>query len=108
MPDTVERTGKEILLGCRCLRHVRFSASLRRIECGLLARCRRLERIDLPESVEVVCNGAFAECVSCKDFTGGETARYGVKVFAGCESLHANAGVARKIEVLTSDAISTL
>ena len=93
-------------MGCRRLRQVHLSNSLRRIECGLLARCRCLEEISIPDSVEVVCNGAFAECAACRSVRGGEKAIYGVKVFDRCDRLMEDPDMSFKISRLTQGAVS--
>ena len=88
MPNTVLETGKEVLLGCRSLEKVRFSAGLKKIEVGLISRCRKLTEIVLPECVEIVCNGAFAECSNVTVFEyKNPDIIMGVKVFDGCTSL---------------------
>ena len=99
MPDTVVRTGKEILLGCRSLEHVHISHALAKIECGLLARCRKLQSVSLPPSVHVVCDGAFAECrtmtsfsYACPDIVMGK------KVFDGCDALLSNPAFVQRMK----------
>ena len=88
MPDSVTKTGKEILLGCRKLKTVHLSESLEKIEVGLLARCRELKKIEIPKSVKIICNGAFAECSSCNNFIlDDKNIRIGVRVFEGCNNL---------------------
>ena len=65
-----------------------MSKSLEKIEIGLLARCRELKKIEIPGSVKIICNGAFAECSSCNKFVlGDKNIRIGVRVFEGCNEL---------------------
>ena len=88
MPNSVTRTGKEILLGCRKLKQVRLSNNMRRIEAGLLARCKSLTSVKIPPNVETICNGAFAECRDLKNFElTNFDVNMGVKVFDGCTRL---------------------
>ena len=92
MPDSVTRTGKEILLGARKLHRVHLSQNLKRIETGLLARCKSLTTITIPQSVETICNGAFAECCGLKTFElKNFDVSMGVKVFDDCTHLLENA-----------------
>lgn len=61
------------------------------INLGLLARCRKLKSLTIPESVEEICSGAFAECSSLVDFTlENGSVIMGKKVFEGCEKLMAD------------------
>ena len=92
MPDSVVKTGKEILLGCRKLETVHLSESLERIEIGLLARCRELRKVEIPNNVKIICNGAFAECSACDSFIlNDKDIRIGVRVFEGCNKLLSDA-----------------
>lgn len=106
MPDSVCSTGKEILLGCRCLERVSFSSSLERIEVGLISRCRKLKEIHLPKNIKVVCNGAFAECCSVEHFQyDNPDIVMGVKVFDGCTALLNNSSFVEKMDRYLNNSI---
>jgi hypothetical protein len=99
MPNTVKATGKEILLGCRSLERITFSTKLRKIEVGLISRCRKLRKIYLPQNIEIVCNGAFAECSRVERFEYENLdIVMGVKVFDGCTSLLENSNFIKKMK----------
>ena len=106
MPDSVKDTGKEILLGCRQLKHVYLSRNLKKIEHGLLARCKNLTSLIIPESVGEICSGAFAECRGLEYFAlENDNVIMGKKVFEGCEKLLADPDFVSRMEKFGIDSL---
>ena len=77
---------------CRSLSRVTFAAGscLKRIEMWAFSRCRSLKEIEIPASVEVLCESCFVGRTSLSRVTfaaGSCLKRIEKEAFSGCESL---------------------
>lgn len=63
IPDSVYYLGAESIYGCESLTEVKFeSTRIRTIKENTFLNCGLLERIEVPDGVEVIEKGAFYEC----------------------------------------------
>lgn len=66
IPDGITVIGKDVFAGHAWLRRVQLPNSLKIIEDGAFNRCTRLEEVDFPDSVERIGINAFRYCRSLK------------------------------------------
>ena len=62
MPGTVKTLIDSAFSSCDNLRSFTLGEGFRSVPNGLLSRCRSLERVTLPQSLEKIDDYAFSEC----------------------------------------------
>ena len=88
LPDTVNKIGDMLFLGCSNLKNVRLSNGLTSLGQSTFARCSSLENIFIPEGITEIGTYVFSSCTALREIDLPDSiVKIDTSAFDGCTAL---------------------